>query len=308
MKESRKTLFKLATTTLAFLLTVQVSAIGPSPRTKEVLLQPKAIAAEAALAVDAPVAIPNEVTIIAEPVTAVRVPTIVPVTESEPIDANAAKAEVATPQEDDPVAAKKPQFIFPGIMYDKENQLLTGHNQRGLIWLGFDYDIEQNVFYSTIKPWQKAFGYTTLFNNLAPVASIFIKTREVFFNYDERDWMICFWKGKYGITSGAEIGVYTKNPHIANHYDGAAPEDFLLIDLTVYKNGEYFFTLEPQKHWWRSGYIVETLTPTNKITVDSTITFKDQAMTDAFVAALDAKEDINDVLYTESGFSVRIHW
>ena len=73
---------------------------------------------------------------------------------------------------------------------------------------GFSYDAQKDLFYSTKNAWQKNFGYTHLYDVAAPIFRMIIDTEPIKFFYDNKNWLITFWKGQYGIVTGAEIGIY----------------------------------------------------------------------------------------------------
>ncbi|MBN2351608.1 MAG: DUF4474 domain-containing protein [Spirochaetales bacterium] len=74
---------------------------------------------------------------------------------------------------------------------------------------GFLYDPEQDIIYSRIDALQKDFGYSLLYDDLAPVMiGAVIDCEPVYFDYGGDSWMIELWKVQYGIETGAEIGVY----------------------------------------------------------------------------------------------------
>ena len=73
---------------------------------------------------------------------------------------------------------------------------------------GFAYDPSKDIFYSLENAWQKEFGYGKLYDDLAPLMNMAIDCEPIYFDYDGKKWLIEFWKGQYGITTGAEIGLY----------------------------------------------------------------------------------------------------
>ncbi len=78
---------------------------------------------------------------------------------------------------------------------------------------GFAYDKERDFFYSSLYPWQRRFGYTRLYDVVAPTLSMIIDSEPIRFEYKGYKWMIELWKGQYGMTTGCEVGVYsTKKP------------------------------------------------------------------------------------------------
>ena len=83
---------------------------------------------------------------------------------------------------------------------------------------GFQLDHSQNIFYSKITAWQRRFGYCRLYDEAAAPLGMIIDCEPIYFTYDGRQWLIEFWKGQYGMTTGAEMGVYYTQE------DGARPE------------------------------------------------------------------------------------
>lgn len=90
----------------------------------------------------------------------------------------------------------------------------------GISIMGFDYDSKKDAFYSTKDAWQKNFGYCHLYDVLAPEFRMIIDTEPIRFNYNNKNWLIAFWKGQYGIVTGAEIGIYNtiEKKLIKKHY------------------------------------------------------------------------------------------
>ena len=73
---------------------------------------------------------------------------------------------------------------------------------------GFCYDYRQDLFSTRTDAWQKDFGYGKLYDLAAPSMNMVLDTEPVYFNYQKKTWLIQFWKGQYGITAGAEMGIY----------------------------------------------------------------------------------------------------
>ena len=131
---------------------------------------------------------------------------------------------------------------------------------------GFAWDKKQKIFYSLNDCWQRNLGYCDLFDNLAFLAGIFITSLKIPFNYDGKNWMIWMWKGRYGITIGAEVGVYIYSTTFSLKYNGkkfysmkwyrcAKDNERLGIKLTLYLNGKKLFARESKKSWWLTGFM-----------------------------------------------------
>ncbi|MEI6577831.1 MAG: DUF4474 domain-containing protein [Eubacteriales bacterium] len=304
MKKAKKNLFSFAVTAIAAIIAIQVSTINASPRITLDVFEPNATVVKAAAKANEAVAVAIE-----EPVEVVTTKIVTQVNETAVVPTQT-KEDVTQPLENNSAAAQagSPKTVFPGIILDEEKNILYGPNDKGLLYTGFDYDLNQKFFYASLDPWQRIFGYNDIYDTLAPVSSIYFKTRNVCFNYGGLDWMIKLWKGQYGITSGAEVGIYTKSPKSQLQYDCAGKDNYLLMDLTVLKGDQIFFTREAQMHWWQTGFVMGGVVFLTDLTLKSTITFKDQEMTDAFVNALKTQDEATGVKYVVNGISVGLTW
>lgn len=158
---------------------------------------------------------------------------------------------------------------------------------------GFAYSKEQDIFYSTINAWQRNFGYSRLYDEAAPHFAMIVDSEPVYFNYDNKRWLIEFWKGQYGITTGCEVGVYnTKRPEFnipgvfdETFYDCASDDDIIYISYTLFKNGQELFSIE-DIHWWLTGFKLGEFSQPCELVMDISLTLKDEAMLDAFVEGI----------------------
>lgn len=304
MKKIRKAFFSLTAAFLMLLTVVQVPVLSTDRKACAVLPETEIRAVQTAPAAVEPLTEPaapaQKQTIAAQPTgTAV-------LAESTPAapEPRAAQPAAVSAQP----AADEPQTILPGIIYDESNGVLYGPNGKGLLYVGFDYDMNQDLFYSSLNCWQKAFGYNNLYDTLAPLGAMIFDNRAVYFNYGGVNWMLKLWKGQYGITSGAEVGMYKQSILSSTHYKGVSEEDFVMMDLTLYRHGELYYKREPQMHWWLSGFILGDVTVPDNLRLETNVTFKDAEMAGAFLLALSMGEDTQDVLYTVEGSTVSLVW
>ncbi len=175
---------------------------------------------------------------------------------------------------------------------------------------GFEYDEEQGIYYSSLEPWQKNFGFNVIYDMSAPLAGMYYSTERVYFRYDNKDWMIQMWKGQYGITAGAEIGVYNKTDKIMQ-YDCASEDEYLEMSFDFYNQDKYVFSRGPEKHWWLTGFKIFNAGVPILIDLDITIKFPTKSMADAFEQGLKnaVKDNILDpITYTRGAKSFSIHW
>lgn len=175
---------------------------------------------------------------------------------------------------------------------------------------GFEYDQKQGIYYSSVDPWQKNFGFNVLYDMAAPLTGMYYSTERVQFRYDNKDWMIQLWKGQYGITAGAEIGVYNKDDKLLQ-YDCVSEDEFLEMSFNFYNQGEYVFSRGPEKHWWLTGFKILNAGVPVLIDLDITIKFPSKSMADAFEAGLkkNVKNNLLDpISYKRSAKTFHIHW
>jgi hypothetical protein len=115
------------------------------------------------------------------------------------------------------------------------------------------------------------------------------------FEYAGKRWLIEFWKGQYGMTTGCEIGIYTTegpNLNIPGIFDGtlyecAKDEDHLLMSFELKKNGRTIFS-RSQVHWWLTGFRLGEFSNPSDLTMNVTLTFKDANMLAAFLKSFEA--------------------
>lgn len=152
---------------------------------------------------------------------------------------------------------------------------------------GFSYDPKQDIFYSIKKPWQKKFGYCRLYEEIAPLMNCIFECEPICFEYEGKKWLIEFWKGQYGMTTGCEIGVYTKDSDSHSMiYKAVGPEDNLLMSATLVKNGDVLFERE-DRHWWLTGFVLGEYSEPEELTMHACIRLKTQDMCKAFVRELE---------------------
>ncbi|NLV89240.1 MAG: DUF4474 domain-containing protein, partial [Tissierellia bacterium] len=125
---------------------------------------------------------------------------------------------------------------------------------------GLAYDPHQDVFYTIIDPWQRKMGYTRLYDEAAVLSFMVLDSEPIYFEYDNKSWMIEFWKGQYGMATGFEIGIYyTSQPDLSNKtfnwtlYDCADDENMLKMRFELFKN-HVSLIKRKGKHWWLTGF------------------------------------------------------
>ncbi len=158
---------------------------------------------------------------------------------------------------------------------------------------GYAYDSRQDIFWSRMDAWQKSFGYSRIYDEAAAPMGMIIDCEPVRFLYGGKKWLIELWKGQYGMTTGAEIGVYTTMETDAVNfpdpdkvfYDCADREDQLYMAFILRKNGRAIFSREG-RHWWLTGFALGEFSHPEELQMEVSITLKDREMCRAFVNAL----------------------
>ena len=180
-----------------------------------------------------------------------------------------------------------------------------------LVACGFEYDAKQGIYYSHLNPLQRKFGFNFIYDMAAPMAGMFYDTKRIEFIYDNREWMIQIWKGQYGITSGAEIGLYNRPLDRVMQYDCADDEDLIEMQFDFYNQNQLVFSRGPEKHWWLTGFKIFNAGVPILIDLDMTLKFTNITMARAFYNSLKkvaATSLIDPMTYSIKGSTVSIHW
>ncbi|WP_303864492.1 DUF4474 domain-containing protein [Alkalibaculum bacchi] len=196
-------------------------------------------------------------------------------------------------------------------------------------WVGFDYDPIQGIFYSTLYPWQREFGYFPIYDTAAPLVGIYIQYEIIRFPYQGKQWKIELWKGQYGIAAGAEIGIYVGQLQVNTTYNTfddrinallaymgddtacAEKDNMLQMSFELRRNGQHVFTRDSsnpgtngfKKHWWLTGFKPAVFTKASELSMDIKIVLKDLGMCRNFVSSLKAL-GYKDIKINEETFEV----
>ena len=172
---------------------------------------------------------------------------------------------------------------------------------RFLLGIGYSYNSTGDYFYSdNNSAWQRPFGFIRLYDTASQLIGYQYDFTRMVFTYGNKDWLIEFWKGQYGLFQmGGEIGIYTKysvgfGDTLLSAYRCAPKEDWLNMEMTLYHkmpDGSIRreFTREYGKYWWCDGYRVGQLNkskPATELQMVSRITLKDEKMAAAFANSM----------------------
>ena len=169
---------------------------------------------------------------------------------------------------------------------------------------GYAYDPNQNIYYSTMDSWQRNVGFCRLCDEAGAPLSMIMDCEPVHFEYGGEKWLIEFWKGQYGMVTGGEIGVYTGGIDVKilgiyndTFYNCASDDQLLEMSYTLKKNGRTLFSREG-KHWWLTGFKLREFSEPSELSMDISITLRDEIMRDAFLGGFIAAG------YSESEYTV----
>ena len=151
---------------------------------------------------------------------------------------------------------------------------------------GFAYSLPKNIFYSLEDSWQRKMGYGKIYDEMAPTMNMVIDCEPIYFEYDNHRYLIELWKGQYGITTGAEVGIYKadlseKEPERI-FYQAVSDEEQLLVNMTLWKNGKKLFQ-RGKFHWWLTGFVLGEFSYPGELMLEVSISFTEPEMLEAFV-------------------------
>lgn len=193
------------------------------------------------------------------------------------------------------------------ILSDAQANKLIDLNKE-LAPFGFAYYRPQNMFYSLMNCWQRECGYCRLYDEGCAAFSMIIDCEPIYFDYDGKKWMIEFWKGQYGMTTGCEIGIYnTTVPFIdipglfyGTFYECASDEERMPMAFTLIKKDKVLF-YRSDLHWWLTGFRLGEFSEPEDLVMHAQITLKNEEMRDIFIEALvKTGYKRNEIAYTNN--------
>lgn len=150
---------------------------------------------------------------------------------------------------------------------------------------GFSYNNKKDTFDTSKNAWQKNFGYTYLYDLCAPLVGMVIDTESIKFMYNNKHYLISFWKGQYGISTGGEIGIYYTDDLSVDKYTLYLPvEDDNMLDMsfTLYHKGKYITSIS-EKHWWLATFKLGMFSKPKHLSMTIKIIFKNEDMLNCFM-------------------------
>lgn len=156
---------------------------------------------------------------------------------------------------------------------------------------GFSYVPDLDIMTTTLDAWQREFGYCAFFDETAVHFNMVFDCEPVYFDYDGKTWLIEFWKGQYGLNTGAEVGIYRAdtllNPGERRSavFQSVPDAEMLPVSLELYQNGRKQYGLM-RKHWWLTGFCVGQYSEPEELSIRVSITFPNEEMLNCFYEGL----------------------
>ncbi len=150
---------------------------------------------------------------------------------------------------------------------------------------GFSFDLECDIVVTGEDVWQKDMGYTDFYDYHAPFFNMVMDAFPLYFDYDGKNYRIELWKGQYGITTGAEIGIYIHDDSCPKGFYRAATDDEQLkMWFQLDKKCNLFTRCD--KTWWLTGFDVGVFSKPKNLKMTVCIEFPTCEMRMAFVRSL----------------------
>lgn len=156
---------------------------------------------------------------------------------------------------------------------------------------GYCYDSSQDVFSTLVDAPQRVFGYTAAFDRYASLFGMVFDCIPIYFDYEDRTWLIELWKGQYGINLGCEIGIYKADaliPSIRRRstlFHSAEDREMLPMTVCLYRHDDRVAHL-CRKHWWLTAFHMGAFCRPGELSMQVRIAFPNTEMRDAFTKAL----------------------
>lgn len=170
---------------------------------------------------------------------------------------------------------------------DKDSKL-----NNDIITAGFAYSNQYDVFFSRKDALQREYGYCHLYDEAMPMVGMIVDCEPIYFDYNNKHWLIEFWKGQYGLATGAQIGVFnTANGPIKApgfngiFYESISDDECFPIEFTLKKNNKALIH-RSEVQWWLTGLKLGEFSTTSSLSLNIKLVFPNKNMCCAFVTGL----------------------
>ncbi len=138
--------------------------------------------------------------------------------------------------------------------------------------LGYTYDSAQDIYVSKVNSWQRKMGYSYLIDYISTPVGMVIECEPVDFISNGRSYMIELWKGQYDLSTGAEIGIYTKTDPGSKTWKCGGNSEMLEMSYSLKKTVHEVFNRKGT-HWWLTGFKPGEFANPEELTMDISINF-----------------------------------
>lgn len=152
--------------------------------------------------------------------------------------------------------------------------------------------------------WQTLFGFSKFYDYMAPIGGMEYDHLRMFYTYDGQDFLMEFWKGRYGAFIGCELGLYHRDAQGLGRGDfdfyATADEKYWpVMDMAFYRqvnegdapeDYKLEFKRPVDRYWWCTGFMpgeLRELRPADELRVEATMTFITEEMADLTAAAME---------------------
>ena len=150
---------------------------------------------------------------------------------------------------------------------------------------GFAFDLNCDIVVTKNDTLQRNLGYTDLYDFHAPFFGMVMDSEPLYFDYDGKRYRIELWKGQYGITTGAEIGIYIHDHNcLPGFYRAANDDERLNMRFLLSKKCDLFTRCG--RSWWLAGFDVGAFSKPKNLKMTVCIELSNCEMCRAFVSAL----------------------
>ena len=176
---------------------------------------------------------------------------------------------------------------------------------------GYVYDAKQDIISTLNDAWQRKAGYTALFDRAALHFHMVFDALPIYFNYRGRTWLIEFWKGQYGINTGAEVGIYyadrilDEEEYGKAHFQAVDDCDRLPVTFTLLHGSCQLATVSGLT-WWLTMFFVGMFSRPSSLAMDCILSFPNMEMHECFTAAL--RQTAPNVRFHCHGCKVHLHY
>lgn len=156
---------------------------------------------------------------------------------------------------------------------------------------GYVYHCCCGFFSSAVDAWQKTAGYAWVYDYMAPRFQMVFDSLPVYFNYRGKTWLIEFWKGQYGINTGAEIGVYhadrllSESEYHTALFHGVGEEEMPFCSMQLCRENGACVEIS-ERHWWLTAFVPGVFSHPSRLCLKAKVCFCDREMLEAFHRSL----------------------